>query len=262
MIPPGVKMGCRRTDCLSRPLSNLFEKLGSAVGSCPFYFFIIPILITAALSGGFIFLKDRDNNDLELQFTPKKGPSKVTRAFVRQNFPYNTSMFSEDRLYDKGSFASLIAASKNSDNILESPVIEDIIRLNEKILNISVDIRRMGFSELCAKVNDKCFSNIILEIVGSNETSRTGITYPEHRHGSSLVFLGSALGGVLKGANNTIQKAQAVKLYYYLNNQESAVEASKLWLKGFKNVLSDEMDGKHIDVCITVLLFFHIFSAT
>ncbi|XP_008394717.1 patched domain-containing protein 3 [Poecilia reticulata] len=238
-------MGCRRTDCLSRPLSNLFEKLGSTVGSYPLYFFVIPVLITASLSGGFVFLKDREDNDLERQFTPKKGPSKATRAFVRDNFPYNTSMFSENRLYDKGNFASLIAVSKNSNNILESPAFEDIIRLNEKILNISVDKRRLGFSQVCAKANGKCFSNIVLELIGGNET---GVTYPEHNHGSGLVFLGSALGGVVTDANSTIQRAQAVKLYYYLNSQESAAQASKLWLREFKALLSDEMDRNHIDV--------------
>ncbi|XP_027861598.1 patched domain-containing protein 3 [Xiphophorus couchianus] len=236
-------MGCRRTDCLSRPLSNLFEKLGSTVGSYPLYFFVIPLLITASLSGGFVFLKDREDNDLERQFTPKKGPSKVTRTFVRENFPYNTSMFSENRLYDKGNFASLIAVSKNSSNILESPAFEDIVRLNEKILDISVD--KKGFSQVCAKANGKCFSNIILELIGGSET---GITYPEHNHGSGLVFLGSALGGVVTDANSTIQRARAVKLYYYLNSQETAAEASKLWLREFKALLSDEMDRKYIDV--------------
>ncbi|XP_038147040.1 patched domain-containing protein 3-like [Cyprinodon tularosa] len=241
-------MGCRRTDCLSRPLSNFFEKLGSTVGSYPFYFFVIPILITASLSGGFFFLKDREDNDLERQFTPKKGPSKATRAFVRENFPYNASMFSEKRLYDSGNFASLIAVSKNSNNILESPALEDIIRLNEKIQNITVNSKRLGFSQACAKANEKCVSNVILEILSYNETSRNSITYPEHRHGSSLVFLGSALGGVLTDANGNIQRAQALKLFYYLNNQESAAETSKLWLRGFKALLSDETDRKHIDV--------------
>uniref|UniRef100_A0A3Q2Q744 Patched domain containing 3/pseudo n=1 Tax=Fundulus heteroclitus TaxID=8078 RepID=A0A3Q2Q744_FUNHE len=241
-------MGVRRTDCLSRPLSNLFEKLGSAVGTCPFYFFIIPILITASLGGGFFFLKDREDNDLERQFTPKKGPSKATRAFVRENFPYNASMFSEERLYDRGDFASLIAVPRNSNNILESPALEDVVRLNEKILNMTVDNRRLGFSQVCAKAGGECVSNVILDIISSNESSRTSLTYPEHRHGSDLVFLGYTLGGVLTDANGTIQRAQAVKLYYYLSSQEGSAEASELWLRGFKALLADETDRKHIDV--------------
>lgn len=250
-------MGCRRTDCLSRPLSNLFEKLGSTVGSCPFYFLAIPIVISAALGGGFYFIRDREDNDLERQFTPKKGPSKVTRAFVRDNFPYNDSMFSEDRLYNKGEFASLIAVSKNSHNVLESPAFEEIIKVDDKILNITVDNGRLGFNELCAEVDGRCVSNAILEIVTNGNTS---ITYPEHKHGSGSVFLGSVLGGVLTDANGTIRSAQAVKLLYYLDNRES--KASELWLRGFKALLLDETDRKHVDVSITsdLVLFCHFFS--
>ncbi|KAM9337157.1 patched domain-containing protein 3-like [Symphorus nematophorus] len=238
-------MGCRRTDCLSKPLSGLFEKLGSLIGSCPFYFFVIPLIVTAGLSGGFTFLRDREDNDLESQFTPRKGPSKATRAFVRENFPYNDSMFSEDRLYSMGNFASLIAVSSDNSNILENPAFEDIIRLNNKILNITVDNGTPGFNELGAKANGECVSNIILDIVLSNETH---VIYPECTYRSSSVFLGSVLGGVITGANSSVISAQAVKLFYYLDSTESKAEASKLWLRGFKRLLSDETGSKNIDV--------------
>lgn len=244
-------MGCRRTDCLATPLSGLFEKLGSLVGSWPFYFFVSPILLSAALGGGFAFLKDREDNDLERQFTPRKGPSKATRAFVRENFPYNYSMFSQDRLYDKGNFASLIAVSPNNSNVLANPAFEDIIRLNNKILNITVDNGRQGFNQLCAKANEECVPNVILEIIGSNDTDETSITYPVHTHRSSTVFLGSVLGGVITDANSSVISAQAVKLFYYLEHQESTAEVSKLWLRDFTELFSDETCCKHVDVCIT-----------
>ncbi|XP_059183040.1 patched domain-containing protein 3-like [Centropristis striata] len=238
-------MGCRRTDCLAKPLSGLFERLGSLVGSFPFYFFVIPLVLTAALGGGFSFLKDREDNDFERQFTPKKGPSKVTRAFIRENFPYNDSMFSEDRLYDDGNFASLIALSTNRSNILKNPAFEDIIRLNNKILNIAVLNNSVGFSELCAKANGQCVSNVVLELISSNESS---IIFPVHTHRSSSVFLGSVLGGVITDANSSVIRAQAIKLFYYLDNEESKADASKLWLRGFKKLLSDEPKSKHIEV--------------
>ncbi|XP_039645404.1 patched domain-containing protein 3 [Perca fluviatilis] len=238
-------MGCRRTDCLAKPLSGLFEKLGSLVGSCPFYFFVIPLILSAALGGGFTFLKDREDNDFERQFTPRKGPSKATRAFVRENFPYNDSMFSEDRLYDKSNFASVIAVSTNSSNILTNPAFAEILRLNNKILNIIVHNGSLGFSELCAKANGECVSNILLEIISANATS---ITFPVHRHRSSSVFLGSVLGGVITDVNSSVMSAQAVKLIYYLDNKENSADASKLWLRGFQKLLSDETDCKHIDV--------------
>uniref|UniRef100_A0A671KZV3 Patched domain containing 3 n=1 Tax=Sinocyclocheilus anshuiensis TaxID=1608454 RepID=A0A671KZV3_9TELE len=53
-------MAFYRTDCVEKPVSKLFEKLGHLV----------------ALGGGLYFLKDRENNDVEKQFTPINGPSK------------------------------------------------------------------------------------------------------------------------------------------------------------------------------------------
>lgn len=241
-----LKMGCRRTDCLSKPLSGLFEKLGSLVGSWPLYFFVIPLVLTAALSGGFAFLKDREDNDFERQYTPKKGPSKATREFVKENFPYNDSMFSEERLYDRGTFASLIAVSTNNLNVLADPAFEEILRLNNKILNITVYDGTLGFNDLCAKAYGECVSNIILDIVRSNESS---ITYPVHTYRSSPVFLGSVLGGV-HAVNNSLISAKAVKLFYYLDDTESKANASRLWLRGFKKLLSEELDKEHIDVRI------------
>ncbi|XP_026219866.1 patched domain-containing protein 3 [Anabas testudineus] len=240
-------MGCKRTDCLSKPLSGLFEKLGLLVGSWPFYFFVIPVLLSAALSGGFAFLKDREDNDLERQFTPRKGPSKATRAFVGENFPYNFSMFSQDRLYDKGNFASLIAVSTNNSNVLANPAFEDIVRLNNKILNITVDNGRQGFSELCAKAHGECVPNIILEIISSTSADEASITYPVHEHRSRSIFLGSVLGGVITDASGSVISAQAVKLFYYLEHQESTAEVSRLWLREFTELFSDAT-SKHVDV--------------
>ncbi|KAM6971147.1 patched domain-containing protein 3-like [Tautogolabrus adspersus] len=237
-------MGCRRTDCLSRPLSGLFEKLGSLVGSFPFYFFVIPLILTAALGGGLTFLKDREDNDLERQYTPRKGPSKVTRAFIMENFPYNDSMFSEDRLYDQGNFASLIAVATNEANILENPAFEEVINLNNKILDITVYNGTLGYNELCVKADGECVSNTTLEILQSKD--EIGLSVPFHPSRSGPVFLGSVLGGVVTNENGSVISAQAVKLSYYLEDKESTADATKLWLIGFKKLLSDRTDSKHI----------------
>ncbi|XP_068160605.1 patched domain-containing protein 3 [Antennarius striatus] len=237
-------MSCRRSDCLEKPLSSLFGKLGSLVGSRPLFFFVIPILLTAALGGGFAFLRDREDNDLERQFTPRKGPSKTTRAFVRENFPYNHSMFSEDRLYDIGDFASLIAVSRFDLDVLRDPAFEDVVSLNDEILKIRVQNGTLGFNELCAKANGECVSNIL----GIFQSDPADVTYPVYKNGSDSVFLGPALGGVIVDANSSIKSAQAIKLFYYLGNKKTTADVSKLWLRGFKEVLSAETDLKNVDV--------------
>ncbi|CAG5850104.1 unnamed protein product [Menidia menidia] len=239
-------MRCPRTDCLSEPLSGLFQRLGSTVGSCPFYFFVIPLVVSAALGGGFVFIRDREDNDLERQFTPKNGPSKVTRAFLRENFPYNDSMFSAERLLDKGNFASLILVSTSDASVLDSPAFDDIVRLDNQIRNITVD--GVGFRELCAKANGECVPNAVLDIVRSAKAGRANITYPQHAHASGTEFLGFALGGVVTEADGTVRSARAVRLWYYLEEQESTAEATVSWLRAFKAQLSGKVDTKNIDV--------------
>ncbi|XP_028290293.1 patched domain-containing protein 3 isoform X2 [Gouania willdenowi] len=238
-------MGWMRIGCLSRPLPGLFAKLGFTIGSYPSGFFIIPLLVTAVLGGGFVFLHERQDNDLERQFTPIKGPSKAARDFVRENFPYDDSMFSEDRLYGRGYFASFIAVSTSGRNVLEEHVYQDIFRLNNRILNIKVSNQTLGLNELCAKVDGKCFTNAILEMMSSNETV---INYPMQTYGSTLVFMGSVLGGVVTDANSIVKSAQAVKLFYYLEDQESMAEDLRSWLRRFKELMMDSTNETNIDV--------------
>uniref|UniRef100_A0A3P8SN10 SSD domain-containing protein n=1 Tax=Amphiprion percula TaxID=161767 RepID=A0A3P8SN10_AMPPE len=226
--------------CISKPLSGLFEKLGSTVGSYPFYFFIIPLFLSAALGVGFINLEDVADNDLERQFTPRKGPSKAVRAFVQENFPYNDSMFSEDRLYDKPHFASLIAVARDNLNILEGPAFEDVLRLNDKILNITVGNGQLAFSDLCAIADGECVSNVILDILSSSEAGPSSLTYPEYTYGSRSVFLGFVLGGVITDGRGSVRSARALKLLYILGDHEN--EVSKLWLRGFKSLMSKELN--------------------
>ncbi|XP_068604250.1 patched domain-containing protein 3-like [Brachionichthys hirsutus] len=237
-------MGCRRTDCLEKPLSGLFETLGSVVGARPLLFFVVPLVLTAALGGGFAFLRDREDNDLERQFTPRNGPSKTTRAFVRENFPYNDSMFSEERMYDSGDYASLIAVATGDSDVLGNQAFEDVVRLNDEILEIRVRNGTLGFKELCAKANGECVPNV-LEILQSDPT---GVTFPVYGRGSSSVFLGPVLSGVITEVNGSIRSATAMKLFYYLDSSKSAAGASKRWLRGFKDVFSVETDSKDIEV--------------
>ncbi|XP_074550135.1 patched domain-containing protein 3-like [Halichoeres trimaculatus] len=242
-------MGCRRSDCLSRPLSALFEKLGSLVGSHPVCFFVLPLLLTAALGGGLTFLQRRQDNDLERQYTPRKGPSKVSRAFVKENFPYDRSMFSEERLYDQGNFASLIAVATDDVNVLANGAFEEVSQLNAEILNITVldgPNRTLGFRDLCQRAHRECVSNRILEILDSKDPS--GVGFPFHPSPSGAVFLGSVLGGVVTDRNGSVVSAQAVKLLYYLDDEESTAEVAKSWLRGFKALFKGWTGSEHITV--------------
>ncbi|XP_077347156.1 patched domain-containing protein 3 [Lithobates pipiens] len=236
--------GCR-TDCIQRPLSLVFYKLGKVVGRYPWWFLFIPMVISAGLGAGFYFLPQRQANDIENEFTPIGGPAKSEREFLRTHFPTNDSgHFSAQRLYTEGSFVSLIAVSM-SDNIINVDSFRELVKLDEMVQNLSVTLKEqnanviLNFQQLCAKdIGGKCVPiNPLLSKVQSNvdliETIH--ISYPMFE---GTAFLGTYLGGVTLNPNNTVQRAKAVRLVYYLreDNQQDR-ERSLQWIEHFiKNV--------------------------
>ncbi|XP_061094909.1 patched domain-containing protein 3-like [Conger conger] len=128
-------MACCHTNCIEKPLSRFFEKFGRIVGTYPFWFLIIPVILSIGLGGGFYFLKERETNDIEEQYTPVNGPAKYERQFVKENLPYNDTMFSSQRLYNDGTYAFLIAVLKAnllSDAELETAAFERINSLDKQ----------------------------------------------------------------------------------------------------------------------------------
>ncbi|XP_051872132.1 patched domain-containing protein 3-like [Pristis pectinata] len=239
-------MPCCQTNCIEKLLGTAFKKLGYTVGKNPLWFLTIPLLISAGLGTGFYFLPVREANDLEEQFTPISGPAKSEREFIKQHFPTNDSeSFFAQRLYTEGTYASFIAVSKDN-NILTIDAFKEIISLDEKVkqLNISDNNNVMcNYSSLCARRTGTCVSNTILELFKQNIT----LTYPI----TNGVFIGSTVGGVtLKPKIKIIEKAKAIKLDYYLqeDNEEMKVK-SLLWVKEFLSVFPKElMNQKNIEV--------------
>ncbi|XP_030623441.1 patched domain-containing protein 3-like [Chanos chanos] len=232
-------MACYPTDCIEKPLSKLFGKLGHLVGSHPVWFLIIPLLVSIPLGGGFYFLKEREDSDIERQFTPVNGVSKEARQFVKENFPYNDSVFSSQRLHSEGNYAVMIVVANSQTNILTKASFEEVIRLNNKINSIAVKVKekQLDFQNLCAKVNGNCVSNVILDIIENNpgRIEKTNLTFPLHTLGKKSVFLGSVIGGVAQ-SRGIVQRAAAVRLFYFLDNS-SDVDP---WLREFHKTVSTE----------------------
>lgn len=255
-----------RTDCVQKPLALLFEKLGHLVGSHPIWFMVVPLLVSVGLGGGFYFLKDREDNDIERQFTPTSGWSKEARRFVRDNFPHDDSMFSVQRLHSEGIYASVILSSRNDGNIFTEAAFRDIIHLDSKVKNISVasNDRYFRYENLCARMKDKCPPNVILSIIGyePKKIEHARISFPLHNFRGRPEFLGLTVGGVNQ-SEGMIQSAQAVRLFYFLEDARN----SYLWLKQFQRVMLSEHSYGQIKVCnlsqgrmtyIDVMIYFSI----
>ncbi|XP_074689498.1 patched domain-containing protein 3 isoform X2 [Strix aluco] len=133
---------CRPTDCVERPLRRLFAALGSGVAAQPWPFVLVPLLLAGGLGAGFLFLPQRQADDIEGQFTPTGGPAKAERDFVRRRFPTDDAeRFSAPRLPTEGAYAALIAVAAEGGSVLGPAARRDVLRLDSAM-------RARGYEQL------------------------------------------------------------------------------------------------------------------
>ncbi|XP_072364504.1 patched domain-containing protein 3-like isoform X2 [Scyliorhinus torazame] len=231
-----------RTNCIEKHLRSAFYKLGHSVSKYVWCFFTIPLILSAALGLGFYFLSVNDANDIEEQFTPIHGPAKSERAFTEKHFPTTGSEFSGQRLYTEGSFASLIAVSKD-DNILTKIAFQEILSLDEFVKQLNITYPHnvaVRYDSLCVRKADSCFPNKILDFINHSLVTRTEISYPV----MNGTFIGVVVGGV-KLNQNYITKAKAIKLDYYLQEDNDEMkQRNLLWLQTFLQVFPNELQNQ------------------
>ncbi|KAM9288261.1 patched domain-containing protein 3 [Cariama cristata] len=230
---PAESCSCRNTDCVERPLRRLFEGLGSSVAACPWPFVLVPLLLSGGLGAGFLFLPQRQANDIEGQFTPTWGPAKAERDFVRRHFPTNDSeRFSAPRLPTEGAYAALIAVAAEGNSVLDRAARRDVLRLDAAV-------RARGYEQLCARSGGACASpNPLLPLLSdAAAAARENLTFPV----SGGIFLGAALGGVRTDAGGRVLSARALKLVYYLREDGPAAAKSRRWLESFLRDIPSEL---------------------
>ncbi|NXF98706.1 PTHD3 protein, partial [Eubucco bourcierii] len=219
------RCSCCNTNCVERPLRRLFEGLGSGVAACPWPFVLLPLLLSGGLGAGFIFLPQRQANDIEEQFTPTEGPAKAERDFVQRYFPTNDSQrFSATRLPTEGAYAALIAVAAEGKSVLDSEAWSEVLRLDEAV-------RKSGYEHLCARnaTDGACSSPNPLLPANATAAAPQNLTYP----GSGASFLGTALGGVRTEPGGQVVSARALKLMYYLQEDGPEAAESRRWLERF-----------------------------
>ena len=244
-----LEMPSCNTDCIVKPLSKGFHKLGLFVGKQPWVFLVLPLVLSGGLGGGFYFLGEREASDIEDQFTPTNGQAKTEREYVKTYFPHSDE-FSQLRLYTDGTYASLIVFSYSNNDLLSKELFQKVIDLDHKVRNITSKLRGI-YADLCANTKGKCASNAVLDI--ASKADNTSIEYPFH-HG---VFLGSTIGGVtLKPNSKAIQSAEAVRLFYFLKDAKTEMNRSEngAWLQAFIKTFSEEIPVDMVSVCHSLVL--------
>ncbi|XP_016281816.2 patched domain-containing protein 3 [Monodelphis domestica] len=245
---PQVRRPQCRSDCIEFPLSRLFRRLGRVVARYPWVFLLLPVLLSAGLGSGFMFLNKRRTDNIEEQFTPIGGPAKGERSLAQEYFPTDDSKrFSVSRLTTEGSFASLLVVT-DSESLLTHSAWSQVQDLDDKVKNLNVkDAQGVSFNyqSLCAETPSGCIlPNPLLAF--SNISGN--LTFPFLEINNQQFFLGNLVGGVKLGAgskdssNRTLEKAKALKLVYYLREDAASDrERSHQWLSAFLQEFPPEL---------------------
>ncbi|XP_065485043.1 patched domain-containing protein 3-like [Caloenas nicobarica] len=225
---PAERCSCRNTNCLERPLRRLFRGLGGAVAAWPWPFVLLPLLLSGGLGAGFLFLPQRQANDIEEQFTPTWGPAKADRDFVRRFFPTNDSeRFSAARLPTEGTYAAFIAVAAGNGSVLAPAARRDVLRLDSAM-------RARGYEQLCAVSGGTC---AIPNLTQYDEAALENLTFPF----SGGFFVGAVLGDVQTDPCGRVLSARALRLLYYLREDGPAAAESRRWLESFLRDVPSEL---------------------
>ncbi|XP_075067575.1 patched domain-containing protein 3-like [Mixophyes fleayi] len=231
--------GCH-ADCLEKPLSMGFRKLGKLVARNPWCFVSIPVILSVGLGLGLYFLEQRQINNLEELFTPEGGIAKGQRDFIKMHFPINDSgQFSVQRLYTVGTFASLIIVS-TSQNFLNVSIFKELQKLDTAVKNLTSK-SSFSFNHLCAQVNGPtCLPPNPLLTLMQNSTEDTIITYPMLHNG---VFVGLYFGGIIVSPDNNLLKVRALRYLYYLRDDNDKIHHNSLeWLEHFMKSIPHQIE--------------------
>lgn len=118
-----------------------------------------------------------------------------------------------------------ILLSSVEGNILTKAVFEEIIRFDKKVNSFSVKHLQiqLSFKDVCAKVNENCVPNTILDIIENNaeKIEKLVFSFPRFLWKGEPVFMGSAVGGV-EEKGGIVQRADAIRLFYFLQDEHSS----------------------------------------
>lgn len=250
-------MGRIHTDCLERHLRVCFQVMGRFIGSHPWWFFIAPLVLSTSLGSGFYLLPDRMSNGIEEQFTPADGQAKTERKYIQETFPGNDSMFSPLRLSKDGTYATLIATSDG--NVLTVDTLQDIVELDFNIRSMAVQCGNHSFeyADVCAELMGSCTSNDLLDIIEHNARNidAVDLTFPWFHSDSRSFPLYLSLGSVKLHENSSVvQSAEAIQLYYYLQEDKRKAD---LWLERFIHLVSN-VSSASVQVSRTLISVFSV----
>ncbi|XP_023225995.1 patched domain-containing protein 3-like [Centruroides sculpturatus] len=233
-------------EILRRVVSVALSRVGYNVGCYPQIHVAILFIFSLILATG--ILRASSTKDAEYLYAPTDARSKVDRAAIESMFPINTSQCDYRRLSRMEGAAAIQITSKYETSILEESIIEEVIKLDEIVRNVSFlwNNAFVRYEDLCCKVDgNTCHENFVLSLKGKTNDIKRGIykiKYPHDRINGKLIISGIEFGGVTIDEENLIRDSKAIRLYYPLHHAtEETKEMALMW----ENTLSETLSKIH-----------------
>ncbi|XP_077480089.1 uncharacterized protein ptchd1 isoform X2 [Stigmatopora argus] len=247
--PPATAAMLRQA--LHAGLSGGFRALGRSVAGQPVLFASAPLLLAVLL--GASFSRYRVEDDVQALLAPKHSLAKIEGNLVDSLFPLNHSkhaLYSD--LQTPGRYGRVIVAARRG-NLLESPLLDDVLELHRLIYQMRVTAPPSGpssfnysFSHLCLP-DDKnaCIVDDVIraleEMAAKTDANRSAPAPPLRYPITSLAdgrraYIGHQLGGVQTwpGDGQEVRSARALQLTYYLRARGGPTEgAAAQWEEAF-----------------------------
>ncbi|KAK2105200.1 hypothetical protein P7K49_014714 [Saguinus oedipus] len=194
------------TDWLAAPLSRAFQWLGWQVGAHPWIFLLAPLMLTAALGTGFLYLPKDEQENLEYQYTPVGSPAKAERRFVQDHFTTNDSYrFSPSRRSTDTNCISLLVVS-HSDSLLDPATFTEVSKLDGAVQDLRVtqgNGSQIQYQQVCARYRALCVPpNPLLYAWQVDKTlNLSSISFPIYNHSGHPLYLTGFFGGHILGGS-------------------------------------------------------------
>ena len=129
------------------------------MGSQPWIFLLVPMLLTAALGIGLPYLPSDTEENLEEQYTPMGAWPRLSGALCRGISPPTDSYrFSNSRKSTRVNFVSILVVSGTA-SLLQQEILEEISTLDTVVQDLYVakeNGTQIGYDRVCAKYQGAC----------------------------------------------------------------------------------------------------------
>lgn len=233
---------------VEKVISVRFTQLGRLIARRPFFFIVVPVIVSCLLSPGLYFLKRE--SDINYLFGSQTGRVNRDKHIIKSLFHDDQSNYDWTRTVENDPFAVIIIVSEDQRSLLEKHHFEKILKIDSLIRNITVrwDDRDWNYSQLCSRKEGECLEQSIIKDAERVLNNKNKFKYPTEFNYTNYNTKYTALnfGGVELNNEDEILSSKAVKLIYLLKKSDAAYIWQHQFLHETKNLNFEGIRTSHI----------------